>query len=1804
MTIQDFLSAQHVPENRFYGIYSKLNDERGYLNELISANECKYLIHPDTGRRMGVGIPISILELEDGGFYEFSIALAPESIRTKTGDKYYLNIDKKKGYKKLDNNPFQEVIKQRFERLDNPDANLIIASLLKEVGKGLYSSRKRMFFELLQNADDVPTSSGDVRFYLETKGDYLILMHDGLPFDKDDVESITSAAESTKQKRQDKTGYKGIGFKSVFTDSEEVIIKSGGFNFKFDRYNESYKSFNTFYFEGRDKYIKYPGLREDDQKKYASASKKFQGLTSIPWQLLPLWADTLPDDLEKSDFTKNNNVSIGLKIGANSLTGYENEIKELFDDGRFLLFLRNTSLVQFSNHFLRVNKKKQDDVVSIKLDFPKPKPSEFLTYTTKEFAVPVNDELIEELDIDLVRCEEEDTIEIGEKRYFFSTKDGKKLETIPPKIAAFKAATVSFAAPVFKGKVDEEPSFKKNERFSYFYTYLPMRENRLRLPFLVNADFIPSSNREELQGDNPWNHLLMGLIGKKMVEWVANLALQDEPNYLNLLLPNEMEAEDNDVTELVKYFNNSYLQAIEEVAFIRNEDGELQHQKDTVLDLIGITKVIPVSLYHEITGTGKKLPASDIDSRILKKEVFGEITKIGYAELLEALADDEKCLALKKWLVNVPSETIKPFINWVEEDLIPQCEVHQLTDKLTEVLCTLNLFQFNKEISCDIQHSFDNHSKSWFYEAKELRLTSGYIEWLNEKDQYALLITTSKLKKYADVLVKTGLRFSDDFSSYTNIINTLVTDESLNKNAELLYSKIKSLAASQDYNTAEAINLLSFIKSIRGNYYEIAISELAIFPTKGGLNLPLKALVHQDTPNLHPSFNQFYLTFADWQLIKNTPLADATITFDKVIDEIVCNEKHLELVKAKVNADTLPSFYEALKKYLDESEYEDLSRQSIEVICTSTVDELLFDIPGNVLYNDALRNLTRDEFHAVKEILEECSNYKLSLPVYEALDFIESAAFKCKDESVVSYMQSDLEVPVSSIDALIKYLKSSEHKEPLFNRVLLKSTDSSNIQIGINKTGGTHQVRANKKLYEYACSFNGYENSYFLLPGSIRDKALEDLKLMYERELIDHLLNEAEYDCKLVEFIEGKGAERELKFLSNISEIPLYTTDEGTNTWSLSTLNLIKPILLKEELSKTEVDLLNCVRKAITIDGKTREEYNTAQDVVLKSNTESNKQYVFELSQLIETNNKGLSIKEIKTILPKWSSKELEKLFEPHRVTAKEIEEIFKKDKTYSGYKLAFAVCLFDAGFKLITGLNFNSGLSERFTNGFLDEIKKQKAYHFLPLLKCLQVNNHDAIILDARLRLEGSIEEPPKWLETWGKLDKSNLEFLYKSGLKGADSDLIELRQQFLKDEFDDTYSSLIHSKEIPIGAYNRTLEWLVSTFEILSSHQAKAYVELCEAMLGKAGHVISHVIQESFEEDGITAYSFTKAAKYFIPSDFTEEEIRQVSVVANANNIPLIPSFCPVKLSLILGKKAVEIEKNVLDPACIEDAELWGNQFYQNWAYRDTYKIYRIQSEFSRMDTVFDEAIVVYETEEKVLEHDGSYYTNIQDDQELALSLQLSDTAHILELVKGIIADKSEPRRREEEDYDDPNYATEYEEIVRDFRDLDKVVQMSKNKEALQKGIIHLADSGFEFSVSFISGNAIYNAKKDGISYKFYFHSAVGGLLFLTPGIMEDLYESETGVIVLYPNGQVKHFVGIDELIENPENSYFLLRAKNNKDKEQFRQVISVARQYQSHFMFVTSEEMRKKLYDSREERKQNQSLKGQSDFDPSTF
>jgi hypothetical protein len=92
----------------------------------------------------------------------------------------------------------------------------------------MYSDPTHFIYEILQNADDYKASK--ISFHLFP--DKLVIEHNGIPFDTENVRGISYFGKGTSREDLVKTGHFGLGFKSVFAYTASPIIYSGDEHFE------------------------------------------------------------------------------------------------------------------------------------------------------------------------------------------------------------------------------------------------------------------------------------------------------------------------------------------------------------------------------------------------------------------------------------------------------------------------------------------------------------------------------------------------------------------------------------------------------------------------------------------------------------------------------------------------------------------------------------------------------------------------------------------------------------------------------------------------------------------------------------------------------------------------------------------------------------------------------------------------------------------------------------------------------------------------------------------------------------------------------------------------------------------------------------------------------------------------------------------------------------------------------------------------------------------------------------------------------------------------------------------------------------------------------------------------------------------------------------------------------------------------------------------------------------------------------------------------------------------------------------
>lgn len=313
-----------------------------------------------------------------------------------------------------------------------------------------------------------------------------------------------STANSTKRLDRKKTGYKGIGFKSVFTDSDKVYIRTGGFFFCFDKHADIFNDFRRFYTEVNPLYT--PEQLDVFFHENSEYERDFEGVDHLPWQLLPFWQEDIPEDLRGTTFARRCNVAIALDLGV-TISNYKEIIRGILQKPRFMLFLRNTIRIQFEDkrwNILSIAKHRdsENDIVCLKNSFADDENE--ISYIVREGnPILINNAKFNDCGIPLRK---ECVMSAGKGKWkLYQRIDDIEVPvtSIPERIIASDTTTISYA---FMLDTDRHIN-PISDKIPSLYAYLPMEDRRYLFPFFINADFELSSNRQETK-QSYWNQYL------------------------------------------------------------------------------------------------------------------------------------------------------------------------------------------------------------------------------------------------------------------------------------------------------------------------------------------------------------------------------------------------------------------------------------------------------------------------------------------------------------------------------------------------------------------------------------------------------------------------------------------------------------------------------------------------------------------------------------------------------------------------------------------------------------------------------------------------------------------------------------------------------------------------------------------------------------------------------------------------------------------------------------------------------------------------------------------------------------------------------------------------------------------------------------------------------------------------------------------------------------------------------------------------------------------------------------------------
>jgi hypothetical protein len=404
-----------------------------------------------------------------------------------------------------------------------PDQATNQASSLDALSTDLYTDSKRFIYELLQNADDSPEQGSTVKVWIKSFDDVLVLAHSGKVFDEKDVRGLCNVNNGTKKDDASKTGYKGIGFKSVFGQSEKVTIYTNSEYFRFD---------SSFPF----------GWQWDESKENweRNNGRKFVH----PWQIIPIYTDYNEVLSPVHQYLKAINAKVATIINLDNINETLLAVQELSTDVNMFLFLKNIAEINFDlNNITRL---------------------EINRLNTDYVEIKINNDIKARWLIN--------TINLGVPSELSSSLADER--NIPDKLLYAKNMELTLAA-----KVDEDGVSELKASEKLLYSYLPTDEKKYQLPVLVNTSFLTNANREHLHTNSKWNQWLFKNIAIELFKWISVLVTSQLKFQAYRLIPKKIH---ND--ELGKYFNFGIDNAIRTVEFVLTKRDRLIKVENAIVD--------------------------------------------------------------------------------------------------------------------------------------------------------------------------------------------------------------------------------------------------------------------------------------------------------------------------------------------------------------------------------------------------------------------------------------------------------------------------------------------------------------------------------------------------------------------------------------------------------------------------------------------------------------------------------------------------------------------------------------------------------------------------------------------------------------------------------------------------------------------------------------------------------------------------------------------------------------------------------------------------------------------------------------------------------------------------------------------------------------------------------------------------------------------------------------------------------------------------------------------------------------------
>lgn len=1662
-------------------------------------------------------------------------------------------VDRIKQSRKNTRSYAKEHIEKRFRRLDNPDSNKMIANLMREIGKGMYSSKQRMIFELLQNADDAPGRE-KVEFHIDTKDDYLFVMHDGVEFSKEDVDAITSAAESTKRADKKKTGYKGIGFKSVFTDSKEVWIRSGKYQFAFLRNSNLFEDFDSLYLG---QYRMSAEIYKKKSDQFAEAKSTFNHTTDVPWQVMPIWQNSLPQVFEETNFTRHrNNVQIAMNIGQDQIRnegGYISAIGDILKKPQFILFLRNTSKFRSPKNGTTVLRNDNESVTEI----TKTVLGEENTYFTYHKESYCNIEISEAIlkDVGILKVKESN--ELGETAYF-TTLSGDRIETIPSKLAEATETEISLAFVIHDREISAEESYiDEVHKYSSLFAFLPMEDTRFQLPFLVNADFIPSSDRQTIQGDNPWNKYIITKIAEKHIESLSNFARKAADgesfyfNYLSLLLRNQLP-EDETAQVLIDLYNNTYSNLLKEVPLIVNDYCQIQLLKDTVLDMSNMSQIFDKELFYEITKTKKKLPHSDLNISYLEDYSYLNVDKISLEDVSEIITPE---------VYELMSVRIKDFDSKKREDFARWS--NSLAEIKPELVLEIPFLLYRDEVK-------------------------SIMELSNLDDVF---LVDSKTKKYKDILIRLGYEVIDvSFENSLYIKASIAELDSYVNNNQLMYERIAANSKLVDLSPVDKLILLDFFQNddfMKGIGETKYFGELKIFKDEIGIARPLRSLIDYESYCRVKSLENFRMNRSEYGLVWSR-FGKELISDESIFSKFILNEELFSEWSKQFNESTISDYVQDLIKLYDSKEvdFEPTSKDWNSIRWMFVDKEEGFKYSSEVFWSKAFANIDNKAFSTLCNCINQCDI--ISIPDIRCGKLIEKFSLAYSDFAVEKW-DSIEKLDTESGNILLDWMGKDGNYGSFFQNFLFERVEDNHWCITENSNNKKIYTSIDNLLIEYITV--NCEDIFSCLPSELSEEKRELLGVLQGDALILEIINYSLYNQSFANFLPKENRLEIIeKFVSNIAKFELSSGKEyDKSSPEYKVLDSLMYFADDESDVVGEVkNIIDKLKLKITVDGKSISEFNYSDKVFITIN---DIKIELSLSSILEE-YKGES-NTLSTLIDNFairSKGKLRELFFDTRIMT--IEEIVQKinaskPECLSVYQTLFRVLISDAGNNnKISKKDFDENCRDIhiIQKGIIDFLDLLIIHEYYP--KNFHVNK---TVVDLGLCMDSSVaiesEILAEWLMRWkGQNAPRHEKLLSHFGYNGIDSSIVQMRHSMTtpSDYSEDSVIRFFDESKAQAQLLYNTLEWLSKYSSDIITRNIKVVEKICMSInLNASVSFVSIPIVSNIASDNSRTYSIEKidVEKQLYCLQEKDKALFYDIYEAMHANCQLIDSKCGNLKGVLKNNKVIEINDDYDKELLIEGAELWNEPYYRKWKYCKDCQIYIYNgSEMPRIYTYESYTIKQY-TEGLICKSDNCIYVSKKI------------LGNIQEHLRGVIEQKyidslkdwhyetlKDETLLEEDNFE---YNETIDRILQDRFGISEENQRDENNSSKQAAIYYLHKHGYDINNAIDNSYSIDNIlTPEGDEVKFIVRGAKGGLLYIDEDHWRMLDNDDVGLIAIYPGGEPRVFTAQKELLMDDLAENVLFRVSNKKEVNYIDNTFN-SLGGTAHLILVTSEKMKEDLF-----------------------